>query len=156
MEILNFLNGDWFNPFSVVLLPISGNRLLVYLCVVNFIFKTAKFETANPADDCYKILEFSTSDSRKCHNYSITDDNVCELNTKRSLFTVALSIISTMGTQVQLYSNLLNTTIFIDDSEEPECCKCTCLCCMHHSPLEAEKQDLVSLYFISLCCYYTV
>ena len=79
----------------------------------------AVFETSNAADDCYKELYFSTSESRKCHKYSIDNDNECQ----PTFFNIGLSIISTMGNRVQLQSNLSNATIFIDDSQEPECCE---------------------------------
>ncbi|CAI7997308.1 Putative molluscan insulin-related peptide(s) receptor [Geodia barretti] len=99
VEVLNSFNGKHLHSFSVVLLP------------------TSVFETSNAADDCYKELYFSTSESRKCHKYSIDNDNECQ----PTFFNIGLSIISTMGNRVQLQSNLSNATIFIDDSREPEC-----------------------------------
>ena len=77
------------------------------------------FETSNAADDCYKILNFTTYDTKKCHNYSFENNDICE---SMRVFTVGLSFITMMGSRTQLNSQLSRTTVFIDDSREPECC----------------------------------
>ena len=78
------------------------------------------FETSNAADDCYKILNFTTNDTKKCHNYSIENNDVCE---SMRVLTVGLSVTATIGSRAQQDSQLSRTTVFIDDSREPECCK---------------------------------
>ena len=89
--------------------------------IIIYVLSDTVFETSNAADDCYKILDFSTNDVKKCHNYSIANDDICEQNLK--IFSVGLSIIASVGARVQQNSNLSTATIFIDDSREPECCK---------------------------------
>ena len=68
-----------------------------------------------------EILDFEVTDTRKCHNYSIPDDSVCELNRTAK---VHLSLIST-DVMVLISANLAVATVFIDDSREPECCEFT-------------------------------
>ena len=88
-------------------------------CSVTICNVIAEFETNNAADDCYKMLDFTTDDSQKCHNYSIPDDDECE---NQTVFKVRLSVISTQR-QVGLFSNLSVATIVVDDAQEPECCE---------------------------------
>ena len=46
---------------------------------MNIFIVITGFETANAVKDCYKTIEFVIGASVECHNYSIKDDNMCEL-----------------------------------------------------------------------------
>ena len=83
----------------------------------------AAFETSNTADDCYKVLEFSAGELWKCHNYSIRDDQQCELEALETQFKVRFSLLASNNTKLRVDLALSTATIVIDDSKEPECCE---------------------------------
>lgn len=85
------------------------------------------FETSNGAEDCSKILEFSAADSWLCHNYSIRDDEQCEIGDLETHFKVRLTF-SSNDTKVAVDPSRSIATIVIDDRAEPECCR---LCTFH-------------------------
>ena len=84
---------------------------------------TTGFETANTADDCYITIEFATGTPMECHNYSIKNDDVCEIGMFQQQFQIRLAVISTGRIPLRIDSERFLTTIIIDDSSEMECCK---------------------------------
>ena len=65
-------------------------------------------------------MTFSIGESMHCHNYSIADDEVCELNENKTQFGLCLSL---FNNGIQIQDNLSVARVVIDDSEKPECCK---------------------------------
>ena len=57
-------------------------------------------------------------------NYTIIDDDVCELDENASYFEIRLSILSTADNGLILNSNLSVAGVTIDDSTDEECCEC--------------------------------
>ena len=80
------------------------------------------FETSNTADDCYKLLTFSPGQLQQCHNYSIVNDQNCQLEKQ---FKISLSLLSSNDTKIRLDPSSSTTTIVIDDRRDEECCKLT-------------------------------
>ena len=68
--------------------------------------------------ECNRVLHFEIGQAEVCHNYSITNDEMCELATQ---FKLRLSLSSTDNLRIN--SSLSETMVTIDDSQEPECCK---------------------------------
>ena len=56
----------------------------------------------------------------QCHNYSINNDDACEL---RAQFGVRLSLLTANDAELRLDPDTQEAVIFIDESREPECCK---------------------------------
>ena len=56
----------------------------------------------------------------QCHNYSINNDEVCELGAQ---FGVRLSLLTANDTELRLDPYTQEAVISIDESREPECCK---------------------------------
>ena len=65
---------------------------------------------------------FSVGDQRKCHNYSINQDDTCELGEMETIFKLSLTLVAT-DSGIELNTSRAVTTVVIDDSDEPECCK---------------------------------
>ena len=63
---------------------------------------------------------FSVGDQSKCHNYTIIDDVTCELGEMETIF--SLTLVAT-DSGIELNTSRAVTTVVIDDSDEPECCK---------------------------------
>ena len=89
---------------------------------LQYIFLTG-FETANTAKDCYKTIEFTTDTARECHNYSIKNDDTCELGKRQQQFQVRLAIVAIGKIPLRIDSEHFLATIVIDDTSEMECCK---------------------------------
>ena len=85
-------------------------------------FITSGFEksTTQYTLECDRQLNFSIGDPFHCHNYSIADDEVCELYDNTTQFGLRLSL---FNNGIQIQDNLSVARVVIDDSEEPECCK---------------------------------
>ncbi|CAI8054130.1 Putative insulin-like peptide receptor [Geodia barretti] len=103
VKILNSFNGEALEPFTIALLPDEG------------------FETANAVKDCYKTIEFVIGASVECHNYSIKDDNMCELGIPQQGFQIRLAIIATGKIPIRIDLKRSLATIVIDDTSEMEC-----------------------------------
>ena len=84
------------------------------------VFLLTDFETSNTADDCYKLLQFSPGQLQQCHNYSIVNDQNCQLEKQ---FKISLSLLSSNDTKIRLDPRSSTTTIVIDDRRDKECCK---------------------------------
>ena len=67
-------------------------------------------------------VDFDINDKRKCYKYNISDDDVCELQ-RIEIFQIRLALINTTDSHLQIHSNYSLTSAWIDDTEEPECCK---------------------------------
>ena len=78
------------------------------------------FETSNTADDCYKLLTFSPGELQQCQNYSIVNDQNCQLERQ---FEIRFSLLSSNDTNIHLDPSSSTTTIVIDDRRDEECCK---------------------------------
>ena len=71
--------------------------------------------------ECNRVLRFQVGQADVCHNYSITNDDMCELGANATQFKLQLSLSST--DRLGINSSLSQTMVTIDDSQEPECCK---------------------------------
>ena len=82
------------------------------------------FETSNDQYTlvCNVRLSFSVDGKNiMCYNYSITDDEDCELGEMvETVFKVRLALLTF---DIGLHSGYDTATIVIDDRDEPECCK---------------------------------
>ena len=68
-------------------------------------------------------MDFTVGDERKCHNYTINDDNICELGAMETIFKIRLALIETDDPGLEVNLSRAVTTVSIDDRREPECCK---------------------------------
>ena len=73
--------------------------------------------------ECKKNFEFEQGDSVKCHNCSIVQDNVCNMEENTISLELILTVASTDTLGVS--SSRSSTRIIVDDSREPECCECS-------------------------------
>ena len=71
--------------------------------------------------ECNRVLHFEVGQSEVCHNYTITNDDTCELGANATQFKLHLSLSST--DKLRINSSLSETVVTVDDSQEPECCK---------------------------------
>ena len=74
---------------------------------------------------CSTRLYFSVNDSKRCYSYNITDDSICELGMSATSFKVHLIYFSSDDETVLIKSGSDVATVNIDDTNEPECCKCS-------------------------------
>ncbi|CAI8006271.1 hypothetical protein GBAR_LOCUS4624, partial [Geodia barretti] len=103
IEILNPPSGGATKPFDAILLPaqsISDNPQLQQV-------------------ECNTKFEFERGDSVKCHDCSIVQDNVCNMEENTTSLELILTVASTDTLGVS--SSRSSTTIIVDDSREPEC-----------------------------------
>ena len=68
-----------------------------------------------------RVLHFEVGQAKVCHNYSITNDETCELGANATQFKLHFSLSST--DKLRINSSLSETVFTIDDSQKPECCK---------------------------------
>ena len=82
------------------------------------------FDTANNRYtlECSVRVRFDINDKRQCYKYNISDDDVCEVE-KIEIFQIRLTLFSTTDSHLQIDSNYSLTSAWIDDTDEPECCK---------------------------------
>ena len=73
--------------------------------------------------ECSTKFEFERGDSVKCHDCSIVQDNVCNMEENTISLELILTVASTDTLGVS--SSRSSTTIIVDDSREPECCECS-------------------------------
>ena len=59
---------------------------------------------------------------QQCHNYSIKNDQNCQLEKQ---FKISLSLLTSNDTKIHLDPRSSTTTIVIDDRRDEECCKLT-------------------------------
>ena len=71
--------------------------------------------------ECNRVLHFEVGQPKVCHNYTIKNDEACELGANATQFKLRLSLSST--DRLRINSSLSETMVTIDDSQEPECCK---------------------------------
>lgn len=72
---------------------------------------------------CEVTLDFVDM-TQQCHSYSITDDYICELrNRSRVEVFKVLVVLVTSDPFLRVDSSHSNTTVFINDTDEPECSK---------------------------------
>ena len=58
-----------------------------------------------------------------CYNYSVKNDQVCELGDLKTMFQVQMTLLTSYnGIHIPIGERV--ATIIIDDTDEPECCKC--------------------------------
>ena len=87
---------------------------------MSIVFLLTDFETSNAADDCYKLFEFLSGELQHCYNYSIVNDQNCQLEKQ---FKISLSLLSSNDIKIRLDPRSSTTTIVIDDRRDKECCK---------------------------------
>ena len=59
-------------------------------------------------------------ETRMCYNYSIEDDQVCELEDLTTIFQVQMGLL-TSDSGIHIGERV--ATIIIEDTDEPECCE---------------------------------
>jgi hypothetical protein len=106
VDVLNPAAEGALKPFTVGLLPEPG-------------FDTSSNQYTL---ECSVRLHFDINDARQCYKYNVTDDNICEKQTIE-IFQVRLTLITTNDSHLQIHSKYSLTSAWIDDTEEPECCK---------------------------------
>ena len=98
----------------------------IYVCVSdNAITYTLSGHDVSVKDytlECNVKLSFNITDEMKCHNYSIYNDNECELDQKE-FFSIRLALVSTNGQSIHIHPDRGVANVTIDDSGEPECCE---------------------------------
>ena len=70
---------------------------------------------------CIQELEFKQRIPVVCHQYTIKQDDECEVEEQPTHFVLLLGLTSTDRLRLDPSSSSLRITI--DDSREPECCK---------------------------------
>ena len=74
--------------------------------------------------ECNRQLEFNKGTKVVSHNYTIKQDNECELRENPTHFILRLSLSLTMG--INIDPQFSTARIIIDDSNETECCEFMC------------------------------
>ena len=64
-----------------------------------------------------------TDTAMECHNYSIKNDDTCELGKLQQHFQVRLALVTSGKISRRIDSERSVATIVIDDTSEMECCK---------------------------------
>ena len=72
---------------------------------------------------CDNTLHFTETDQIRCQNVSIYDDDVCEYYSDEHFHMQILVVEGSAGVDIDLKYG--HTTVYIDDSQEPECGKKT-------------------------------
>ena len=82
------------------------------------------FDTSNNQYtlECSVRLHFDMNDTRQCYKYDVSDDDICEIPITE-IFQVHLTLITNSSQFLQIHSKYSLTSAWIDDTEEPECCK---------------------------------
>ena len=95
----------------------------IALCYVYIMHFTSGKEISSIqyTPECNRVLQFEIGQAEVCHNYNITNDEMCELGANATQFKLQLSLSST--DKLGINSSLSETMVTIDDSQEPECCK---------------------------------
>ena len=98
-------------------------RIKIVLCYMYIMHFTSGKEISSTQYtlECNRVLQFEIGQAGVCHNYSITNDEMCELGANATQFKLQLSLSST--DKLRINSSLSETMVTIDDSQEPECCK---------------------------------
>ena len=98
-------------------------RIKIALCYMYIMYLTSEKEISSTQYtlECNRVLHFEVGQADVCHNYSITNDDTCELGANATQFKLQLSLSST--DRLHINSSLSETMVTIDDSQEPECCK---------------------------------
>ena len=94
------------------------------VCVCAIHFTGREFSSEQYTLECKRNLYFAVGQSEECYNYNITDDQNCELHERTTHFKLRLSLSSTTNLRIDSFSS--EAIVTIDDSNEPECCKCFC------------------------------
>lgn len=68
-----------------------------------------------------EVLSFATNDKEICHNYTIEQDEDCELGEDEISLKFRLSLSSFIGLTIDEMKS--EATVIIDDSREPKCSK---------------------------------
>ena len=95
----------------------------IALCYMYIIYFTSGKEISSTQYtlEYNRVLHFEVGQAKMCHNYSITNNEMCELGANATQFKLQLSLSST--DKLRINSSLSETMVTIDDSQEPECCK---------------------------------
>ena len=94
--------------------------VLCYMYIMHFT-SGKKISSTQYTPECNRVLHFEVGQAEVCHNYSITNDEMCELGANATQFKLQLTLSSTDNLRIN--SSLSETMLTIDDSQEPECYK---------------------------------
>ena len=72
--------------------------------------------------ECSVKLHFDIDDKCHCYNYTIFDDDACEVQSSE-IFKLRLALITTNDSHLQIHDDFSIASAWIDDTNEPECCK---------------------------------
>ena len=91
--------------------------------VTQFGVNYSMFFSVAAASDDYDLLQyvyFNNTDTQKCYNISIVQDEICEIDSINNISSEILySILSTYASQVNIEQPRANVSI--NDDQEPEC-----------------------------------
>ena len=76
------------------------------------------------------ILKFAVKDPYRCHTYSITEDTKCELEQGEMIESFKIHVALNTGdiSFLRVESSRSNATVYINDTDEPECSKLSPFC----------------------------
>ena len=94
-------------------------RIKIVLCYMYIMHLTSGKEISSTQYtlECNRVLHFEVGQAGVCHNYSITNDEMCELGANATQFKLQLSLSST--DRLRIKSSLSETMVTTDDSQEP-------------------------------------
>ena len=102
----------------------SYNNYYTTLIFINTTLSYSGYEISNEQYTlvCNVELSFTVDgNTTMCYNYNITNDAKCELENEATSFNVQIGLLSS-DNGVHIGQGV--ATVFIDDTNEPECCKC--------------------------------
>ena len=99
---------------------IGINIALRYMYIMHFT-SGKEISSTQYTPECNRVLHFEVGQAEVCHNYTITNDETCELGANATQFKLQLSL--SLTDRLGINSSLSETMVTIDDSQEPECCK---------------------------------
>ena len=95
--------------------------MLIRINLIMYFTSGKEISSTQYTPECNRVLQFEVGQSEVCHNYSIANDEKCELGANATQFKLHLSLSST--DKLHINPSLSETMVTIDDSQEPECCK---------------------------------
>ena len=93
------------------------------LTVITYVFLSG-FDTSNHQFmlECSVKLHFDINDKSQCYQYTVFDDDICEVQASE-IFKLRLALIATNDSHLQIHDDFSVASAWIDDTYEPECCK---------------------------------
>ena len=123
VKVLNPPSGGAIQPVSLTILPGEGSYLSVFeiIGIIIFILSGEEISSQQFTLECSRELQFEKGSPEQCHEYNITQDDVCELKESATHFKLRISVTDTDLLSIDYGKS--TATVSIDDSSEPECCK---------------------------------